>query len=187
MSSDSDGPRARPPARERARGKQQQQSQRQSRKQGKAPAARPGGRKAGAQETSAGGVVIRGEPGREQVVVIVPARRSPKGARVLGLPKGHIDPGESALTAAAREVREEAGVVGELIGDLGEVRYWYRRDGRTVAKSVVFFLFGYLSGETDDHDDEVLEARWIDLRGALTELSYEGERGMIARALALLS
>jgi 8-oxo-dGTP pyrophosphatase MutT (NUDIX family) len=139
-----------------------------------------------AQETSAGGVVIRGEPGREQVAAIVPVRRAPGGRPVLGLPKGHIDPGETALQAALREVREEAGVTAEPLRELGEVRYSYRRDGRAVAKSVVFFLLRYVSGETADHDDEVLEARWIDLRGALTELSYEGERGMIARALALL-
>jgi 8-oxo-dGTP pyrophosphatase MutT (NUDIX family) len=138
------------------------------------------------QETSAGGVVVRGEPGREQVVAIVPTRRAPDGSLVLGLPKGHIDPGEDALQAATREVREEAGVVAEWIGDLGEVRYWYRRDGRTVCKSVVFFLFRYVSGEISEHDDEVVEARWIDLRGAASELSYDGERGMIERAIALL-
>ncbi len=143
-------------------------------------------RATGAHETSAGGVVIRGEPGRERVIAIVPVRRAPGGARVLGLPKGHIDPGETALQAATREVREEAGVVADLLGDLGEVRYWYRRDGRAVSKSVVFFLFEYVSGETSDHDEEIEEARWIDLRVALTELSYEGERGMIARAIALL-
>lgn len=133
-------------------------------------------------EFSAGGVVVRGD----EVAVIVPVKRDAAGNRVLGLPKGHIDPGENALQAATREVREEAGVVAELLHDLGEVRYWYRRDGRTVSKSVAFFLFRYVSGETSDHDDEIAEARWIDLREAPAELSYEGERGMIARALALL-
>ena len=130
--------------------------------------------------------MIRGEPGREQVVVIVPFRRASDGAPVLGLPKGHIDPGEEAPEAALREVREEAGVVAELVHELGEVRYWYRRDGRTIAKSVVFFLFRYLSGDTSDHDDEVEQARWVDLRAALTELSYEGERDMIARTVTYL-
>jgi 8-oxo-dGTP pyrophosphatase MutT (NUDIX family) len=138
------------------------------------------------QETSAGGVVVRGEPGFEQVIVIVPVRRAPNGKRVLGLPKGHLDPGENALQAALREVREEAGVLAEPLEQLGDVRYWYRRDGRTIAKSVVFFLFRYVSGDTADHDDEVEQARWIDLREALTELSYEGERGMIARAITHL-
>jgi 8-oxo-dGTP pyrophosphatase MutT (NUDIX family) len=135
-----------------------------------------------AQEISAGGVVLRGA----QVVVIVPMRRAPDGSRVLALPKGHVDPGETALQAAEREVREETGIVAELVHDLGEVRYWYRRDGRTIPKSVAFFLFNYVSGDTADHDDEVEEARWIELREAQTALSHTGEREMIGRALAYL-
>ena len=66
-------------------------------------------------------MVVRGE----EVLVIVPTRRAADGSRVLGLPKGHIDPGETPLQAAAREVREEAGVEVELVRELGEVRYWY--------------------------------------------------------------
>jgi 8-oxo-dGTP pyrophosphatase MutT (NUDIX family) len=135
-----------------------------------------------AQEISAGGVVLRGE----QVVVIVPARRAPDGSRVLALPKGHVDPGETALQAAEREVREETGIVAELVHDLGEVRYWYRRDGRTIPKSVAFYLFSYASGDTADHDEEVEEARWIGLREAQVELSHTGEREMVGRALAYL-
>jgi 8-oxo-dGTP pyrophosphatase MutT (NUDIX family) len=135
-----------------------------------------------AQEISAGGVVLRGE----QVVVIVPTRRAPDGSRVLALPKGHVDPGENTLQAAEREVREEAGVSVELVRELGEVRYWYRRDGRTIPKSVTFYLFSYLSGDTADHDDEVEEARWIDLREARTVLTHAAEREMIERALAYL-
>ncbi len=130
-------------------------------------------------EISAGGVVVRDK----QVVVIVPTRRAGDGSHVLALPKGHIDPGENALQAATREVREETGILAEPIRELGQTRYWYRREGRSVGKTVTFYLFAYLSGDTADHDHEVLEARWIDLREALTELSYEGERKMIELAL----
>ena len=121
-----------------------------------------------------------------QLLVIVPHRRAADGARVLGLPKGHIDPGETALQAAIREVREETGVEAELVQELGEVRYWYRRDGRTVPKSVVFYLLHYLSGDTADHDDEVEEARWMPLMQACTELTYPGEREIAVRALRAL-
>jgi 8-oxo-dGTP pyrophosphatase MutT (NUDIX family) len=131
--------------------------------------------------------VLRGEPGREQVAAIVPTRRAADGSSVLGLPKGHVDPGETPLQAATREVREETGLVAESLGELGEVRYFYRRDGRTVGKSVLFFLFRYVSGRTSDHDHEIEEVRWIDLREAQTILTYDGEREMIERALARLS
>jgi 8-oxo-dGTP pyrophosphatase MutT (NUDIX family) len=140
----------------------------------------------GERETSAGGVVVRAGEEGEQVVVIVPTRRAPDGTRVLGLPKGHIDPGETALQAAEREVREETGIVAELVRDLGEVRYWYRREGRTIGKSVAFYLFAYVSGDTADHDDEVEEARWIGLKEAQTALSHAGEREVVTRALACL-
>jgi 8-oxo-dGTP pyrophosphatase MutT (NUDIX family) len=140
------------------------------------------GRSAHPREISAGGVVVRGE----QVVAIVPTRLAGDGSRVLALPKGHVDPGESPLQAATREVREETGILAEPICKLGSSRYWYRRDGRPTPKTVTFYLFAYVSGDTADHDDEVLEARWIDLREALTELSYEGEREMVRLALVHL-
>ena len=75
----------------------------------------------------------------------------------------------------------------ELEGELGQSRYFYRRDGRTIAKAVRFYLLSYLDGDTADHDDEVQEARWIDLRAALSELTYEGERRMVALALDRLA
>jgi 8-oxo-dGTP diphosphatase len=145
-------------------------------------------RGAPAQEISAGGVVVRGERSLEdaQIVAIVPTRRAPDGSRVVGLPKGHVDEGETALTAAEREVREETGIVVEPLHELGEARYWYRRDGRTIAKSVSFFLFSYVEGDTADHDDEVEEVRWIGLGQAQTELTHAGEREMVARARAYL-
>jgi 8-oxo-dGTP pyrophosphatase MutT (NUDIX family) len=148
----------------------------------KSPKARRRARKAPARELSAGGVVVRDD----QVVVIVPTRRASDGSRVLALPKGHIDPGESTLDAAQREVREETGVLAEPVHELGEARYWYRRDGQTIPKSVSFYLFSYVDGDTADHDDEVEEARWMSLKDAQRELSHTAEREMVARAVAFL-
>jgi 8-oxo-dGTP pyrophosphatase MutT (NUDIX family) len=133
------------------------------------------------REVSAGGVVVHDG----QVLVIVPTRRAADGSRVLALPKGHLDAGETVVQAATREVREETGMVVEPVRELGEVRYWYVRDRRKVAKSVHFFLFRLLGGDLADHDDEVLEARWIGLSEAQKALSYAGEREMVARALAI--
>jgi 8-oxo-dGTP pyrophosphatase MutT (NUDIX family) len=133
-------------------------------------------------EFSAGGVVVRDR----HCVVIVPTRRAADGSRVLALPKGHPEAGESAADAARREVREEAGVETRVVEKLGDVRYWYTRDGRRIAKVVAFFLLEYVSGDVADHDREVEDARWLGLEQAAAELTYEGERDMASRALLRL-
>jgi 8-oxo-dGTP pyrophosphatase MutT (NUDIX family) len=133
-------------------------------------------------ERSAGGVVVRGE----ELIAIVPTRRASDGSSVVALPKGHIDRGETPLQAAQREVREETGIVGEPVCELGEARYWYRRDGKTIPKSVSFFLFSFVDGDTNDHDEEVEEVRWIGLAEAQHELTHVAEREIVARAVKYL-
>jgi 8-oxo-dGTP pyrophosphatase MutT (NUDIX family) len=129
-------------------------------------------------ETSYGGVVVRGS----DVLVI-----TPRGKRVTGLPKGGAAQGETGPEAAVREVREETGVEARAVVPLGDVRYWYRRGGRRVHKTVHFYLCEFLAGSTADHDHEVDEARWISLQEARKALSYAGERALIERALSKLS
>jgi 8-oxo-dGTP pyrophosphatase MutT (NUDIX family) len=136
-----------------------------------------------AREFSAGGVVVRGD----EMVVIVPTRRAADGSRVLALPKGHVDPGETSVQAAQREVREETGIVAEPVRELGETRYWYRRGGRTIGKEVQFFLFRHTGGDISEHDDEVEEARWIPIERAARELSHAAEREIVSLAMAYLA
>ena len=135
------------------------------------------------QERSAGGVVVRGD----ETIVIVPTRRGAQGQKVLALPKGHVDPGETPAQTALREVREETGADAELIEKLGDVRYFYQRGGKRIFKRVTFYLFAYRGGSIDDHDDEVEEARWMPLTEAVGALSYDGEREMAERALSAIA
>jgi 8-oxo-dGTP pyrophosphatase MutT (NUDIX family) len=133
------------------------------------------------REFSAGGVVIRRMRGRAFVAVVRVREQ------ILALPKGHPDPGESSAEAARREVREEAGLETELVEKLGDIRYWYARDGERVMKIVSFFLFRYRSGSVEDHDHEVEEALWIPLEEAPERLAYRGEREIAETALSRLA
>jgi 8-oxo-dGTP pyrophosphatase MutT (NUDIX family) len=130
------------------------------------------------RETSYGGVVVRGS----DTIIITPV-----GKTVTGLPKGGARQGETAEETAAREVREETGVEVRVRERLGDVRYWYRRGGKRILKTVHFFLCDYVAGDTADHDHEVDEARWIPLEEAAVTLSFPGEREMIERALSKIA
>jgi 8-oxo-dGTP pyrophosphatase MutT (NUDIX family) len=132
-------------------------------------------------EFSAGGLVIRKLRGRPHVAVVRVRDR------VLALPKGHPEQGESAQHAALREVREETGLEATPVEKLGDIRYWYARDGDRVLKIVRFFLLRYRSGRLEDHDHEVEEALWIPLEEAPARLAYRGEKDMAETALSRLA
>jgi 8-oxo-dGTP pyrophosphatase MutT (NUDIX family) len=134
------------------------------------------------REFSAGGVVFRPAGDGPECVVIVPTRRAKGGERVLALPKGHPENGESGADAALREIREETGIEAALLDKLGDVRYWYQRDGKRIAKVVSFFLFAYVAGEPGGDPFEVEETRWMPFEEAERALSYRGEREMVSLA-----
>jgi 8-oxo-dGTP pyrophosphatase MutT (NUDIX family) len=134
------------------------------------------------REFSAGGVVIRRFHGRPFLCAV-----RLKDGTVLALPKGHPSGDESAVEAAAREVREETGLEAEPVEKLGDIRYWYVWEGERVLKIVSFFLFRYRRGTIHDHDQEVEGAEWIPLEEAPDRLAYKGEREMAAAALSSLN
>jgi 8-oxo-dGTP pyrophosphatase MutT (NUDIX family) len=121
-----------------------------------------------------------------------PAKRAvrPKSKVVLCLPKGLVDPGEKALEAALREVREETGITAVPITKLADIKYMYVRawsDGERVFKIVSFYLLRYESGTIDDVSDdmriEVARALWVRLEDAPKVLAYKGEKQVARQAL----
>jgi len=134
-------------------------------------------------QTSSGGVLFRRE--REQISIVLIARRD---RSIWCLPKGIIEPDETAEEAAEREVAEETGLKGEIIRKIGEVNYWFhsKRDKARYYKTVHFFLMRYLSGDTADHDHEAEEAKWFPINRVLDVMTFENERTIVNKALKML-
>ncbi|RZS37622.1 ADP-ribose pyrophosphatase YjhB (NUDIX family) [Herbihabitans rhizosphaerae] len=135
------------------------------------------------EETSAGGLVL--DDGERHAVII--GRLDRRGRLLWSLPKGHIEAGETPEQTAVREVAEETGIDGEVIGPLGTIDYWFVADGRRIHKTVHHFLLRATGGELSDEDVEVTEVAWVPLDGLAARLAYTDERRLARKAIQLLS
>ena len=127
--------------------------------------------------TSAGGVVVN----QERKVLVV----SQQGGTSWSLPKGHIDEGEDALTAAKREIQEESGIsqlalVRELesyqrfkIGKNGE-------DDMSEIKTMIFFIFQTEQQTLAPTDPANPEARWVGVEQVADILTHPKDKEFFA-------
>lgn len=136
-------------------------------------------------QVSAGGVIYRRAEGRVEAALVSVGER-----RRWQLPKGLVGRNEATEDAALREAREETGLRAELIAPIETVEYWYVSTERGVRvrfhKFVHFYLMRYAGGSVEDHDDEVNEARWFEMKEACAALAFPNERKMVERAREML-
>src|ERR1700712_309240 len=117
-------------------------------------------------EYSAGGLVVDAANNCAALI----GRTDRQGRLLWSLPKGHIEAGETAEQAAVREVEEETGIAGVILGELGPIAFWFVADGRRIHKPVRHYLMRRVGGELSDADIEVDEVAWVplpDIRGQL--------------------
>ena len=87
---------------------------------------------------SCGFLIVRGDPVREFLLM--------RHADRWDLPKGHVDPGETEMQCALRELREETGILATDVEVLDGFRFTTRyqvrgkRDGKLYDKTLVVFL-----------------------------------------------
>ena len=101
-----------------------------------------------------------------------------------GLPKGHLEKGEDAVTAAVREVNEETGLSALDVGpELGAIEWYFRRDDRLVHKICSFFLMRCEDGEPRPEVSEgITQCEWLPFERAIERVTYENAREMIRAA-----
>jgi 8-oxo-dGTP pyrophosphatase MutT (NUDIX family) len=127
--------------------------------------------------SQSGGVVFRTDGGQPRVLLI----RAKKDPQKWVFPKGHIEPGESADSAALREVQEEAGVEGELLGPVGSPLEFYSGNERV---RVQYFL---IRMTTELPSPEGREKRWLPIPEAEELLDFRNARDLLRAASTEIS
>ena len=127
---------------------------------------------------AAGAVVWRPAGDRLEVLLIHRKRYDD-----WSLPKGKLDPGEHAVTAAVREVHEETGVAVCLGPQLTRHRYSMQRpEGAT--KQVTYWAARPTDGigagaDAYQANDEVDAVRWMDVDSAPSTLTYARDAAVL--------
>lgn len=122
----------------------------------------------------AGALCLRLSPKREQQVLLVGSRRNGRW----GLPKGHIEPGESSHEAAAREAYEEAGVRGEISDTIAGSFVYLKESSPNRYRVIVHQLAVTKIGE--DYPEQGIRARqWFRISDAANVVGHEGLRDLL--------
>ena len=126
---------------------------------------------------------------RQECFGVVPVRRSELGWEVLlvwhakghwALPKGHPKSGEVPQYTAMRELNEEVGL--EIIRFLPrppfKESYQYVEEGRSIEKSVLYFL-AEVQGEVVTDQKEVIEAKWMTFAEGDSVATFEETKDLL--------
>ena len=101
--------------------------------------------------------------------------------------KGQVEPEESEKNTVVRELREETGITDArfIEGFREEISYFYRREGKTVHKEVIFFLI-----ETKDSNVKLsyehIGYKWLNYEKAMERLTFANAKKVLAKAQEFL-
>ncbi len=137
------------------------------------------------EETSAGGLVIDFD--RDPISTVIIGRYDRRGRMVWSLPKGHIEAGETREQTAEREIREETGITGRVLGELGAIDFTFVADGRRIHKTVHHFILERTGGAISTDDVEVADVAWVALSDVQDRLTYADERRLMEKVPRLLA
>jgi len=132
-----------------------------------------------ANEHSAGAVVYTVKDGVRHFALVVEKNGD------CGLPKGHLEKGETERQAALREIREELGVTVELVPGFRHVVEYTLRGGRT--KMVTYFLATYRDQPIRVDPSEVSDAYLLPYEAAYAALKFPKSKRTLELAYSFLT
>ena len=101
--------------------------------------------------------------------------------------KGNVEPNESEKDTVLRELQEETGIVDAqfIEGFKERVEYFYRRQGATIHKEVIFYLM-------ETHTENVklsfehVGFVWLDYQNAIEKLNFSNAKKVLQKAQEFL-
>ena len=129
------------------------------------------------REKSAGAIIFRKDKGGIKYLVLL------YGAGHWDYVKGNVEPGEEEEETLVREAEEEAGLIDlKLVRGFKErINYFYKSNGQTIAKEVVFYLT-----ETQTKDAKLSfehkEYKWLDFDKAVKQVTYKNSKDVLKKA-----
>lgn len=102
--------------------------------------------------------------------------------------KGNVEPNESEKDTVIRELKEETCIVdARFIDDFREkIEYFYRRQGSTIHKQVIFFLIETHTEKVElsyEHTGNI----WLDYQKAMEKLTFKNAKDVLQKAHKLLN
>ena len=122
------------------------------------------------REPTAGGIVFRVSADKRDIEILLIQDSKNRWT----IPKGHIEPGETAKQTAVREIGEESGLKNvEVLAWLGKIHFKYRR----LEKLVLMTTQVYLVQSMDKNERPTKEKwmngiRWFKFNDALDAIEY---------------
>ena len=97
--------------------------------------------------------------------------------------KGQVEPHESEKDTVLRELQEETGITEAsfLEGFREVIGYFYRRDGKTVNKEVIFYLVESREGEVR-LSYEHIGYEWFSYEKAMARLTFPNAKKVLEKA-----
>ena len=100
-------------------------------------------------------------------------------------PKGHVEPGESEVMTAQREVFEETGIHIRIVDKFRQTVYYSPKP--SVKKTVVYFVAVTDKIDTVPQESEVVAVEWVRAEEAGRLLAHANDRRVLSRAIQYIN
>ena len=123
------------------------------------------------REPTSGGIIFRFTKDKKDIEILLIQDSKERWT----IPKGHIEPGETAKMTARREIEEETGLKNvSVLTWLGKIHFKYRRLDKLVLMTTQIYLVQALDDREMPTGEKWMKGiRWFSFSDALDAIEYE--------------